>query len=154
MRTALPFILLLALVGCAGQEGSAFTRPPNVLLTPVSIDDTWRADVEWAAALWADALEGCVDVPFIVADDGGHEVALVQDVDGEAAGTAHLTEGWVEVEDGPSRAIFLVHELGHVLGVGHLETSPSVMRAVPAVVDLAQPISAADIDAVQAVLCD
>lgn len=145
-------VLLAAclLTGCAA-EPQGFERPPEIALAAVG-DPSWAADVETASQLWAIALGGCVESPFVV-DDAGHPVILVDpdSIDG-ASGVAHLVDGWIEVEDGPSRLIFLVHELGHVIGLGHSGVSPSVMRSTPSVEDLDSPIAPVDAAAARAAL--
>lgn len=101
--------------------------------------DWWYAEVDEAATKWNAALEaeGC-ERPFRVVTEGGHPVVLVRednwiwgaDVNGKEVHNLRL-----DILNTPGEPAWpqnvLLHEMGHVMGLGHVDDETSVMYGVP-----------------------
>lgn len=113
----------------------------TMVLVPQSAEDRWPAVVIEAAAAWNDVLrDACGREAFLVsevriADPGEHAVALVSADRWDMPGLSAYVDGpHVRVRDGLDaqygdgyELAALTHELGHGLGLSHVEGRPSIM---------------------------
>lgn len=147
MRALLPF-----LVGCTS---SAWNLPAK--LDPQG-GETWQSQVAEAAAMWDGPLWDCPSgPPFLMSPGDGMPVVVVP-----ASSWADRGEGgWetdarIEVEDAPVFAGDLVpvtlHELGHALGLGHVDPSVDVFSVMKPFIGTLHAPSPGDIRRARALL--
>lgn len=139
------FLPLVFVVGGCTSSVEAWDLPAK--LAPTGGTDAWRAQVAEAAGAWDLALSGCTIVPFAMSDDAtGKPVVLVAASDWTYQGEG----GWqdadqIQVLDRPGfpdSEPAVLHELGHALGLGHVDPALdafSVMK--PAIGTLRVPSS-------------
>lgn len=112
---------------------------PTAPICAVGGGDAWKTRVEHAADDWrlAFAYAGCSVIPFRMAENECHEVALIPSnewYDRVAVGRAYQDtfgdRGRIEVSDGLEQSTehsILLHEFGHAIGLVHNENIHSLM---------------------------
>lgn len=96
-------------------------------------DDAWRSQVEYAAAIWENAVE-CLE-PFPVTSEDGMAITLYSPDNwphspGEVGVSS--TDDWIDVKGTSDQDLVdvLVHEMGHRLHLGHTSDPTSVMHPI------------------------
>ncbi len=137
MKSLLPILLFAA---CDNSWG------PGAQITATGDDPRWHHQVELAADAWNDALHLCGPVLYVI-PSGGHPVSLVDGSDWDEDLAGHFDGEKIEVRIGLRSVEYpiLLHELGHGLGLGHVDVETDPDSIMNPWVDFAQRISERDI---------